>query len=212
MSFQPYVDVIVICATGWGVDQDEQSDIHDRFYTWADRRFGSHRVKVLFREFDSPWEHLAARLNKLATKDCIVIFVGHSFGCGVGYRKFEKAWRKLGRAAIRLAVLIDPVSARVGWLVRCVLALTTYPKFKVKHADEILAFRQINRSVRGELILPIGEIEVSQHTFGSKKNLLRYKHDGEHQHIDGNMDHNSIDKSPIVIRNARSAIAGVIEG
>ena len=211
MSFQPYIDVVVICATGWGVKQHQQSDIHDRFYVWADKRFGSAKVKVLFREFDSPWKHLAARLHKLCTKDCIVVFVGHSFGCGVGYRRFEKAWKKLGRPRIRLAVLIDPVSARMGWLVRCVLALTTYPKFKVKHADEILAFRQVNHLARGELISAISAT-VIQHTFGSKKNLLRYKVEGDQHHVEPDIDHNNIDKLSLVIRHARAAIEIAVEG
>lgn len=213
MSFEPYVDVIVICATGWGVRENQQSDMHDKFYVWADKRFGCHRVKVLFREFDSKWNHLAARLDKLATPGCKVIFAGHSFGCGVGYRSFEKAWRKLGRAPLSLAVLIDPVSARFGWLVRCVLAFTTYPQFKVKHADEVLAFRQVNKRPLGERVKWHRRVKIVQHTFGSTKNLQRHNVlPGGCRHVNPDMDHNNIDKHRLVIRRARDRIAQVVEG
>lgn len=207
----PHVKRIIICATGFTVNEGDESDIFDRYYWWADRKYGIEPgTHVYYRTEDAPWKHIARRLNRIAMADCIVIFIGHSWACGGGYYKFEREWAKLGRR-VTLAVLIDPVTKKFPYFIR---AMLTYRAFKVVNADEVFAVRQLNKKPIGRRVVLKGlpNSTIRQITYGSEAALDRYKvARGRDTRIDDVVDHNSIDGRQSVIRVVRERVNDAME-
>ena len=207
----PYVKRIIICATGFGVNEGDESDIFNRYYWWADHKYGNEpNTHVYYRTEDAPWKHIARRLNKIATPDCIVIFIGHSWACGGGYYKFEREWAKLGRR-VNLVVLIDPVTKKFPYFIR---AMLTYRAFPVVNADEVFAVRQLNKKPIGRRVVLKGlpNSTIRQITYGSEKALARYKvAHGRDTRIDEAVDHNTIDGLYNVIRSVRPRVDDAME-
>ena len=206
------MQLVMIFASGWGVRVDDESDLQN-LYIWAAKTYrpSCPMSEIIYRTEDAPWRHVARRLAKVATEDCVVIFVGHSFGCGEGYHDFELEWRKLGRV-VTLVILIDPVSARVGFLIRAILAFTTYPSFKVVNAREVLAFRQVNRRPLGEAVRVRDGVKIRQISYGGERALARRRIGrGRDVILDAEIRHDTIDGDPRVVRVVRRKIRTILQ-
>ena len=170
------VDLIVVTASGFGVDEDDDSGMLQLHYAIRERYQGIWpKAEILYRPWNAPWSHLAKRLHKVAIPGCPTVFLGHSYGCGWGLKKFEKAWRRCGRK-IDLAVLIDPVPRAFGWfLIGNLFALTRWGVVRT-WARQVRLVRQLNNIPMGrpaKLMNPDDQA-IERVIFGTDKKFARY--------------------------------------
>jgi hypothetical protein len=213
------VDLIIISASGFGNDQDDDSHILRLHYQLRDEYQGLWpRAEILYRPWDAPWHHLARRLNRASIPGCPTVFLAHSYGCGWGLKRFEQQWRRCGRT-VDLAILIDPIPRAFNVLfVGNLFSLTRWGVVRTR-ARHVLAVRQVNNIPAGrrvQLRNPDGQ-ELEQWVYGSRSNIRRYAGSTSPSEIvyDDTVTHTTIDGRPVVqgmvmdrIRSYLAAIAG----
>lgn len=132
-----------------------------------------------------------------------IVHVGFSYGCGEGLLKFAKALRRRARR-IDLAVLIDPVTR---YRLLKPLSMFSNHRFKLPpNVDEAALWRTVNwpkwTSPWGRDVRETSEQTrvIRRTTFGSNRNLAKYKPGGIHR-VNGDVWHSNIDELPEVHRD-----------
>ena len=206
------IDQIVICASGFGVDEDDNSHVESMAQHLMDVCEGD-RVRVYYRPWDTPWHHCARWLHKQATPECRTIFLGHSYGCGWGLKRFEQEWFRKGRL-IDLAILIDPVPRAFNlFFFGNLFSLTRWGVVRTR-ARQVLLFRQVNDDPFGRPVRLKGEDQtLDTYIYGSAENLVRYapSYPNVRQVIDDDVGHTTIDGLPNVRRIAYSRIRQLLQ-
>jgi hypothetical protein len=190
-------DLIIISASGFGIDEADNSSIHQMHKSIRDTYQGVWpQAEIVYRPWDAAWHHIARRLHKTATSTCPTVFLGHSYGCGWGLKRFEQEWRRKGRT-IDFACLIDPVPRAFNlFFIGNLFALTHWGVVRTR-SRHILLFRQVNDTPHGrpvKLKSPNNQ-EITQKVFGSAKNLAKYASDVhlDERVVDDYVTHTSID-------------------
>lgn len=192
------IDLIVISASGFGIDQADNSGTLVRHHQIRAKYQGLWpQAEIMYRPWDAAWHHVARRLHKTSFRVCPTVFLGHSYGCGWGLKRFEQEWQRKGRK-IDLAVLIDPVPRAFNLLlIGNLFSLTRWGVVRTR-ARHILLVRQVNDIPFGrpvKLKSP-NDQEITQKVFGSAKNLARYAPDVhlDERVVDDYVTHTSIDE------------------
>jgi len=204
---EPDVNLVICLASGFGVRAYARSDVR-AIYRRLRTSYISSETELHYDVWNGGWSDTAERLHQIATRNARCIFIAHSWGCGHGYKVFEKTWGKCGRC-VDLAVLIDPVPRPFRFFIPGnVWALTTWGKVKVHNAREAMAFRQVNARPMGRRVVDGKSVTITRTAFGSEKNLEKYasRAIGEGRVVDGKLHHNSIDGDPRVTEMIFTAI------
>lgn len=194
MSIHPDVDLVICLASGYGNRAYTRSDIRSIYRTLR-HQYISQTTEFHYDVWNGGWADTAERLHQVTTRTARCVFIAHSWGCGHGYKVFEKAWRKCGRV-VDLAVLIDPVPRPFRFFIPGnVFALTSWGTIRVRNAREVLAFRQVNATPIGRWVKNGQATLINRTAFGSEANLERHapRAVGEGRIVDNKIDHNSID-------------------
>jgi hypothetical protein len=191
---EPFVNLIIVSASGYTIKQHHESAIrtmHQRFR--REHQADYPLAEILYREHKADWKSLALRLHQVAVRNCPVIFVGHSWGCGDAYRRFEKEWYKCGRVIDR-AFLIDPVPRPFRFLPLRLANVSAYfgrGVFPVEHARHVTTWRQVNNLPMGRRVRVPDAHVLDGTVYGSPSNIRKYAkyahpsdvvHDMEVQH------------------------------
>ena len=194
MSIEPDVDLVICLASGFGNKAYTRSDIR-HIYRHLRQSYIRNDTEFHYDVWNGRWKDTAQRLHQVCTRNARCIFIAHSWGCGHGYRVFEKAWRKCGRT-VDLAILIDPIPRPFRIFVPGNLfALTSWGKIKVKNAHAVLAFRQVNARPMGRRVVNGPGTQIDRMAFGTGNSLDKYAPFaiGAGRIIDGDVTHNTID-------------------
>lgn len=200
---KPFVNLIIISASGFTVQEHEESGartMHQQFRLKYQAAFPL--AEIIYRAWNAPWKSLARRLHQVALTHCPTIFVGHSWGCGHAYRKFEKEWHHCGRLVDR-AFLIDPVPRPFGFLplrVANVFSVFGGSSFRVSHARNVHAWRQVNNLPLGRRVVVPDAHTLQAVVMGTRKNVDRKKQRGDPavEVLNPTVTHSSIDGLPSV--------------
>lgn len=194
MTIDPDVDLVICLASGFGNKAYTRSDIRSIYRTLR-HQYISKTTEFHYDVWNGGWADTAERLHQVSTRSAHCIFIAHSWGCGHGYRVFEKAWRRCGRV-VDLAVLIDPVPRPFRFFIPGNLfAMTSWGKIRVRNAREVLAFRQVNVRPMGRRVVDGRSTLITRTAFGGEADLDRYapRSVGEGRIVDNEITHNSID-------------------
>lgn len=168
----PDVSLIICLSSGFGTKVYARSGIR-RLYRYC-RTFANAHTEIMYDVWNGGWSGTARRIHQVATEDSHCVFIAHSWGCGLAFRKFAKQWRKLGRV-VDLAILIDPVPRPFKLLIPLnIFAMTHWGKFKVKGVREVLAFHQYNNRPCGHRVVNSLAVEINQTALGSPEVLDKY--------------------------------------
>ncbi len=207
----PDVDLIICLASGFGTKVYVRSGIR-QLYRYC-RGYATATTEIIYDEYNGGWAGTARRLHQVATHDTKCVFIAHSWGCGVAFRQFSKAWIKLGRI-VDLAILIDPVPRPFKILIPLnVFAMTHWGKFRVKSVREVLAFHQFNDRPCGHQIVNNMQATIVQKAFSSQATLDKYApwSVGEFRIEDDLIKHNTIDDDPRVHGDIKDLLDSKIE-
>lgn len=192
------VRLTIVLATGFTVKESDPSGIRDLYWAMKEK-YGAVEVEILYRTWNSKWKNIAGRLHQIMDLDnARTIFIGHSWGCGYGYRQFETEWEKCGRN-VDLACLIDPVPRWFKWLIflNPIGGLSRIGRFGVRNARQILLFRQVNNTPAGRDVKVNEQITtVTRWVYGSQPNLKKHavRAHANFLIIDDNVTHGSMDE------------------
>jgi hypothetical protein len=191
------IDLVIISASGFGIDEADDSAVHTMHHSIRATYQGAWpQAEILYRPWDAAWHHIARRLHKASVPGCPTVFLGHSYGCGWGLKRFEQEWQRKGRM-VDLAMLIDPVPRAFNlFFIGNLFSLTRWGVVRTR-ARHVLLFRQVNFSPYGrkvQLKVPDDQ-ELTQLVFGSARNLARYAPEVhlDERIVDDHITHNTID-------------------
>ncbi len=213
---KPFVNLIIISASGFSVKEHHDSGVrtmHQQFR--LDYQSVFPQAEIIYRAWNAPWKSLARRLHQVALTHCPTIFVGHSWGCGHAYRKFEKEWHRCARVIDR-AFLIDPVPRPFGFLplrLANVFAVFGRGSFRVAHARYVTTWRQVNSLPVGRPVTVPNAHTLVAYAMGTRKNINRYGISDPAIGItfDPLVTHSTIDDRPSVQKLIQKEINAYVE-
>lgn len=213
---KPFVNLIIISASGFSVKEHHTSGVrtmHQQFRLNYQSVFP--QAEIIYRAWNAPWKSLARRLHQVALTHCPTIFVGHSWGCGHAYRKFEKGWHRCGRV-VDHAFLIDPIPRPFGFLplrVANVFAVFGRGSFRVAHARYVTTWRQVNGLPMGRPVRIPDTHTLTSHIMGTRKNIDRHgvSDPAIEVIIDPIITHSTIDDDPSIQSAIHKEINDYIE-
>ena len=205
------VDLIICLASGFGTKVYARSGIR-RLYRYC-RGFQSKTTEILYDEYNGGWDGTARRLHQVASGSAKTVFIAHSWGCGLAFKKFAKRWHRLGRT-VDLAILIDPVPRPFKLLIPLnIFAITSWGRFKVTGVREVLAFHQFNDRPCGHQVRDGMGMAINQMAFGSEAVLDKHAPwaVGNNRILDETVTHNSIDDDDRVHEIIKEALRSKVE-
>lgn len=180
----------IIVALGHGNTESMQTDLRVVYNELAQYR--SRDVDVSLCPFNADWKARAWRLHQNGERGAKIIFVGHSYGCGWGLKRFARFLDDNARD-VSLAFLIDPVIRWFQFLTPLnVISLTRWGEFKLPaNVHRTYTWRQVNASPPGRYVR--GDGDVQRLVYGSKDMLAKYARPDESQFVDATVTHETID-------------------
>lgn len=185
------LDATIIVALGHGNTEATVSDLRSIYA--ALRRYASPTVDVRLCSFNANWRAMADRIHQDSAAEAQVLFVGHSYGCGWGLRRFARFLDDNGRR-VRLACLIDPVIRWFQFLTPLnLISLTRMGSFRLpRNVDAAHVWRQVNARPPGRYVRGDGVVR-GRVVFGSRDALRRWARCKEEPVVDATVTHETID-------------------
>ena len=194
MSIEPDVDLVLLLASGFGTKVYTRSDVRC-IYRELRQLYIGNQTEFHYGVWNGRWKDTAQRLHQVCTRTAHCVFIAHSWGCGHGYKVFEREWRKCGRI-VDLAILIDPIPRPFRFFIPGNLwAMTSWGKVKVRNARNVLTFRQVNGRPMGRRVVDGMETYIERFVFGTTENMDKYapRAVGDQRVYDETITHSTID-------------------